>query len=292
MSADPPMQTINADLVIVGAGLSGLSLAHRVLKRKKGLNVMVLEASDRTGGRVMTTADGIDLGPAWVWDRVNPRVRKLCGYLAAPLLKQPGTDDFEGQKRVVGGVARVVDGLTERIVQLGGEVCLSSPVSRVEATRQPPAFTEKVKVFTHMSADQLQRHGRDRHVLSPPSTGNPDGQNPPETGPSHPGSQPLGGGGSVPVAIMCTAVVLAVPPRILLKTVFFDPPLPMGKVNAMRATPAWMSKVSKVCVRYHSRTWDAREVFGAPASRGPAFQVYDASTADQAAIVSFCQGPE
>lgn len=54
------------DTVIIGAGVSGL-VAARLLK-DAGQNVVVLEARDRIGGRVVTERDGriTDLGASWI----------------------------------------------------------------------------------------------------------------------------------------------------------------------------------------------------------------------------------
>lgn len=53
-----------SSLLVVGAGLAGLSAAHRA--RERGADVLVLEAGERAGGVVETVRDGAwtaDLGP-------------------------------------------------------------------------------------------------------------------------------------------------------------------------------------------------------------------------------------
>ncbi|XP_062410643.1 probable flavin-containing monoamine oxidase A [Sardina pilchardus] len=61
------------DVVIVGAGLSGLNAAHLLLQRDANLKVLVLEGKERVGGRTLTqdvpAAGGLDrwdLGGQWV----------------------------------------------------------------------------------------------------------------------------------------------------------------------------------------------------------------------------------
>jgi protoporphyrinogen oxidase len=44
------------DVIIVGGGVAGLSCAHRLTRR--GLDVVVLEASGVVGGNVRTTQEG------------------------------------------------------------------------------------------------------------------------------------------------------------------------------------------------------------------------------------------
>nr|MDT0524051.1 FAD-dependent oxidoreductase [Streptomyces sp. DSM 41633] len=55
-------------MVVVGAGVSGLTAARELARR--GIDVLVLEAADRLGGRTMseTTALGttVDLGGQWI----------------------------------------------------------------------------------------------------------------------------------------------------------------------------------------------------------------------------------
>ncbi|XP_013857909.1 probable flavin-containing monoamine oxidase A [Austrofundulus limnaeus] len=61
------------DVVIVGAGLSGLSAAHYLRKRDAKLKILILEGKDRVGGRTVSSeipaangADVWDFGGQWV----------------------------------------------------------------------------------------------------------------------------------------------------------------------------------------------------------------------------------
>ncbi|HEV3401480.1 MAG TPA: FAD-dependent oxidoreductase, partial [Acidimicrobiales bacterium] len=70
------------DVVVVGAGLAGLTAAH--LLHAAGLAVLVVEARARVGGRLLTIApEGagdrgwVDLGATWYWDD-QPEVGALA----------------------------------------------------------------------------------------------------------------------------------------------------------------------------------------------------------------------
>lgn len=103
----PPPSTAAAkeiDVVIIGAGLSGLAAAEDVLRA--GLTCVVLEARDRVGGKTwsepLTKGDGvIDLGAAWINDSNQSRMTVLARRFGAELIEQNTTgqcvlQDFEG----------------------------------------------------------------------------------------------------------------------------------------------------------------------------------------------------
>ena len=65
---------LNVDVLILGAGLSGLASAYRLAQRAPELSYLVAEANDRVGGRTLTLEvesheakpDHLDLGGHWV----------------------------------------------------------------------------------------------------------------------------------------------------------------------------------------------------------------------------------
>ncbi|KAL0831193.1 hypothetical protein ABMA28_002052 [Loxostege sticticalis] len=82
------------DVVVIGCGASGIAALSKL--QEAGLNVLGLEALERTGGRIHTLdfAGGlVDIGAAWC----NGEVNNIVYELAAPydLLAGPGAKDEE-----------------------------------------------------------------------------------------------------------------------------------------------------------------------------------------------------
>ena len=74
-------ETQTADVLIVGAGVAGLTAARELTKRNVGC--LVLEARDRVGGRTLSQKvgrDWLDLGGQWIGptqDRLAALAREL-----------------------------------------------------------------------------------------------------------------------------------------------------------------------------------------------------------------------
>lgn len=80
------------DAIVVGAGLSGLSAAHAL--KKAGLDILILEARSRPGGRTgVMESDGIvfDIGGEWI-DEAHTEIRTLAAEIGVELYA------FERQK--------------------------------------------------------------------------------------------------------------------------------------------------------------------------------------------------
>ena len=60
---------MEVNIIIVGAGLSGLSAAEYLSKNNPNVTVIVLEAMDRVGGRtcsIQHKGAWLDLGAIWI----------------------------------------------------------------------------------------------------------------------------------------------------------------------------------------------------------------------------------
>lgn len=83
----------HADVVIVGAGLSGLTAAHEL--QKAGVSCLVLEARDRVGGKTwsvhvdpLNENKVVDVGAAWINDTNQSEVYALARELGLELVVQ------------------------------------------------------------------------------------------------------------------------------------------------------------------------------------------------------------
>lgn len=76
-------------IVIIGAGLSGLTLAYAL--KKKGINATILEATDRPGGRIHTqtgiAGTPLELGATWFSDQ-HPQLISLLRELGLQKFRQ------------------------------------------------------------------------------------------------------------------------------------------------------------------------------------------------------------
>ena len=256
---------VHAPIVVVGAGLSGLVAAH--LLERLGLDTTVLEARDRVGGRVqgVATAGGahrFDLGPAWVWPEVNPRLAHLLSALGLAL--------FEQQRHGAG------------LVELP-----SQAVRRHAAgfAQQPPSM--RVAGGTACLTDMLRAQlGRTRVLLGARVRSL-------SAGPGGTVGVEFERDGQVET-LVASSVILALPPRLLASALRWSPVLPTEVSQRWADTPTWMAGHAKLLALYDTPFWRAAGLSGSAVSQaGPFAEVHDASDADgrQAALFGFVGVP-
>ncbi|MBS1695087.1 MAG: FAD-dependent oxidoreductase [Actinobacteria bacterium] len=116
-----------ADVIIVGAGLSGLYAARELTRA--GYEPLILEAADRTGGRILTESPvpgiPLELGAQWIGD-THARMHRLAAELGVQTYPQYDSGDT---KYELGGTG--VLGQSEFYARFGDDV---ESVNRVLAT--------------------------------------------------------------------------------------------------------------------------------------------------------------
>lgn len=242
-----------SDLLIIGAGVTGLTLAYNL--RHTALKVRILEARKRIGGRTWSVhaADGagpFDLGASWVWSN-HPYVRRLAKELGIDLFPE-----FESGDRVIDGgpgipvqhavapdneqyTYRMTGGAQHLCARLAA--CLPDDIVMLDCPVRAIGEHED-----HITVEATDRLFKARYV------------------------------------------VVTLPPRLALHTLRYDPALPDDLKNAMAGTQTWMGRAMKVVVVYPRPFWRSSGLSGIGISfEGPVFRFHDASTADQSHAALF-----
>lgn len=245
---------------IIGGGLSGLALAHSL--QQQGRAFALFEARERLGGRILSVPGddmALDLGPAWYWPNIQPRMTGLVAELGLAVYAQhdqgtvlnltdpdkapqpfPTKGVHDGAQRLVGGMASLVQALAADL-----------PADALHLAHVLTAIIER--------GDHVELHFRC--------------------------------GESVKL-IAVRRVVLTVPPRVLEEHVRFQPPLDETLSQSMRATHTWMADQAKVLVTYPQPFWRTAGLAGnafVEHEQAMLYEIFDACNAagDQAALGGF-----
>jgi len=231
-------------IVILGAGLTGLNLARKL--ERAGKNVSVLEARDRLGGRVFTKQSAnntkIDMGATWLGPQHTQLIALLkeldihvfeqymegISYFQPFSTSPPQPVDLPAQSpnyRIVGGTSTLIEKLAEKL--------------------------SSTKVLLNQPVEQLDFKGAKVHV----QTANKE--------------------------IEATKVISTLPPALLVHTIHFNPTLPKEMVEIMRQTQTWMRDSIKAGVVFERPFWREKKYSGALFSNvGPLNESYDHSAFD------------
>ncbi|HET9444249.1 MAG TPA: FAD-dependent oxidoreductase [Acidimicrobiales bacterium] len=237
-------------VVVAGAGLAGLVAADRLASA--GADVRVVEARSRVGGRLMTVASQssaggcFDLGATWRWDG-QPRLEALVASLGLASFPQhdrgAALHDHPGEPP-----SRLLDAGLEPAFRLeeGGEALARALLARLPAGA--------VLYDARVKAVEATVGGVSVVTTSP------EGDE---------------------AVLRADFVVLALPPRLVVQDVRFNPALPDELVEVMAATPTWMASAVKCVVVYERPFWREAGLSGSVFSHaGPLHEIHDASGPD------------
>ncbi|WP_312876333.1 flavin monoamine oxidase family protein [Paenibacillus agri] len=245
----------NDPVVIVGAGLSGLRAASLLISQ--GIPCVVLESRERFGGRVLSLEapdkpelGKFDLGPTWFWPQYEPMIASLVQELDLEVFAQhtEGAMLSERYKNEPAQRFMLAEGTVERSMRLtGGVRCL---IDAVAATLPPGTIQLNTRVTSiRAGEDQTITLGADF----------PDGTQ---------------------KSIAASAVILALPPRLVARHITFSPALPSELMASLMDKPTWMAGQAKVVAVYDTPFWRQDGLSGLVSSWvGPLQEIHDASPA-------------
>lgn len=232
-------------IIIIGAGLSGLYAATQLSKTD---DILILEARNRVGGRILSPAMGkqedskVDMGPAWLWPQLQPRMAQLIQKLGLPIFKQftQGSMLYEnpqGQIQTHGGPSS--HGESYRLA--GGTIALINALKHQLDASAIQLNTKVTDINTASLTISAAHNGKIKHYSA-------------------------------------DKIILALPLRLLANNIHFTPEQPTELITGWNNTSTWMASHCKAVFIYDSAFWREQQFSGEAFShRGPMTEIYDGS---------------
>ena len=247
---------MQAETLIVGGGLAGLSLAD--VLQHQGRDYLVLESRSRLGGRILTESVGgiaCDLGPAWFWPQLNPRLTRLAADLGVAIFPQHQKGGMVLQSPT-GYIHRHAQSWVQNPRPMRFRGGAQALVMALAARLDPKRLRTAAKVLAlHSTADGVSVHYQTEQGAA---------------------------------RIQARQVVLALPPRLCEQQFEFAPALPAGVQERLRQLPTWMASHAKAVAVYDRAFWREYGQSGLAISQcGPLAEIHDASPADGSSGVLF-----
>ncbi len=231
------------EVIIIGAGLSGLSTAYQL--KKAGISFKIIEAQDRLGGRIETIYGHDDtpmeMGATWFGkEHIN----------LISLLSELNIGYFEQH--------------TEGIA-LFETMSFEPPQQFYVPANSHSAY--RIQGGTYSIIDALYRHiGKESMVLNSKIIEIVEDES------------KLILTDSLKNNFSCKYVIVALPPKLAIHSIQFSPELPQALIQVMQKTQTWMSGSIKFSVEYKKAFWKDKGFSGSIYSQsGLATEIYDHS---------------
>lgn len=237
-------------VVIVGAGLSGLYAA--CLLQQQGIqDWVVLEARSRLGGRLFCEPVGgarFDLGATWYWPDMQPQLDAVVKALGVRTFRQHDA-----------GMVVFEPSATAPVRRFDGPSAEAAPSLRVEGGMA--ALVDALAAQVPKESVRMGHRVRRIERLD-------DGET---------GVEAVTDQGEV-YRVLARHVLLALPPRLAIECIAFEPPLPSALARAWADCPTWMAPHAKYLAVYPRPFWRAQGLSGSGRSHvGPMVELHDAS---------------
>ncbi|CAM9216161.1 unnamed protein product [Chrysoparadoxa australica] len=238
----------NDGVIIIGAGLSGLTAALHLTDAQPELKVIVLEGRDRVGGRLYAPAAGLDVGGAWAWKDNHPQALSMAARLNVGYFMQNSQGDAlndPGGNRAIRRVPHALDAPKYRFTH--GAQSLAVNLAELLRKRGVAILLETTVSEVHV------RGGGDEGEVTVTGESSQTGA----------------------MSWQASFVICAVPPALCSSSIEWKPAFGASFMNTLSSTPTWMERTTKVLAIYRSCFWREAGLSGEAQAQGPLHQIYD-----------------
>lgn len=233
------MKTTKSDIIIIGAGLTGLTIAY--LLRKQNISVHLIEARERVGGRIDTkyskTLAPQEMGATWLGKKhtalvdllqalnvgifeqelSNKAIYEAISTSPPQLVSLPPND--EPSYRIQGGTSALIHALINQLE--AKQIFLNQIVTNI--------FQEENGIIVQSKTHEFK----------------------------------------------ADKVISTLPPNLFLNTISVNPPLPDLLVNIGKNTHTWMGESIKIALTFATPFWRKASSGTIFSNVGPVSEMYD-----------------
>lgn len=239
------MQHRKTNILIVGAGLTGLTLAYYL--KQLNVSATIVEARDRIGGRIYTKQNTnqapIELGATW-FVKEHSEFLKLIESLELNLFEQHygKTAIYEPNKTNPPQLVKLPPNNSASYRLKNGSDAIIQALANSLNSEQ---------IITNCPIKKIQKH--DGYISAISDN----------------------------YEFECQKIVSTLPPFLLLKTIVIEPALPSELIELMYNTHTWMYNSIKVGFTFKEAFWKGDQTSGTIYSNAsPLQEFYDHSSAD------------